>query len=51
MLEKSSLINALAGKNRAKTGRTPGVTQHQQWIKLANDIELLDTPGIMMPDL
>ncbi|MCM8537114.1 MAG: ribosome biogenesis GTPase YlqF [Lentisphaeraceae bacterium] len=46
---KSSLINALAGKNRAKTGRTPGVTQHQQWIKLANDIELLDTPGIMMP--
>lgn len=46
---KSSLINALAGKNRAKTGRTPGVTQHQQWIKLANDIELLDTPGIMVP--
>lgn len=46
---KSSLINALAGKNRAKTGRTPGVTQHQQWIKLANDVELLDTPGIMVP--
>ena len=46
---KSSLINALASKNRAKTGRTPGVTQHQQWVKLANDIELLDTPGIMVP--
>jgi ribosome biogenesis GTPase A len=46
---KSSLINALAGKGKAKTGRTPGVTQHQQWIKLANDIELLDTPGIMVP--
>ena len=46
---KSSLINALLGKSRAKTGRTPGVTKSQQWIKLANDIELLDTPGIMMP--
>jgi ribosome biogenesis GTPase A len=46
---KSSLINALVRRNRAKTGRTPGVTQHQQWIKLAEDIELLDTPGIMMP--
>jgi ribosome biogenesis GTPase A len=46
---KSSIINALAGKSKAKTGRTPGVTQHQQWIKLANDMELLDTPGIMMP--
>ncbi|NQZ57424.1 MAG: ribosome biogenesis GTPase YlqF [Lentisphaeraceae bacterium] len=46
---KSSLINALVGKNRAQTGRKPGVTKSQQWIKLANDIELLDTPGIMMP--
>ena len=46
---KSSLINALAHKNRAKTGRTPGVTKYQQWIKLTEDMELLDTPGIMMP--
>ena len=46
---KSSIINALVKKNRAKTGRTPGVTQHQQWIKLSEDMELLDTPGIMAP--
>ena len=46
---KSSIINALVKKNRAKTGRTPGVTQHQQWVKLSEDMELLDTPGIMAP--
>lgn len=46
---KSSLINALAKKNRARVGRTPGVTKHQQWIKLSEDMELLDTPGIMAP--
>ena len=46
---KSSIINALVKKNRARTGRTPGVTKHQQWIKLSEDMELLDTPGIMAP--
>lgn len=46
---KSSIINALMKKNSAKTGRTPGVTKHQHWIKLSQDMELLDTPGIMAP--
>ncbi len=46
---KSSFINALVKKNSAKTGRTPGITKHQQWIKLSEDMELLDTPGIMAP--
>ncbi|MCM8539794.1 MAG: ribosome biogenesis GTPase YlqF [Lentisphaeraceae bacterium] len=46
---KSSLINALTKKNKARVGRTPGVTKHQQWIKLSDDMELLDTPGIMAP--
>ena len=46
---KSSLINALNRKKSAKTGPRPGVTRSQQWIKLADDMELLDTPGIMPP--
>ncbi|WP_107942279.1 ribosome biogenesis GTPase YlqF [Metasolibacillus fluoroglycofenilyticus] len=46
---KSTLINRLAKKNIAKTGNTPGVTKAQQWIKVAKELELLDTPGILWP--
>ena len=46
---KSSLINALKGKKQTKTGQKPGVTRHQQWVNIAEDLELLDTPGIMAP--
>ncbi|MGJ7910671.1 ribosome biogenesis GTPase YlqF [Neobacillus sp. LXY-1] len=46
---KSTLINRLAKKNIAKTGNTPGVTKSQQWIKVAKEMELLDTPGILWP--
>lgn len=46
---KSTLINILAGKKSAKTGDKPGVTRGTQWIRLDNDIELLDTPGILWP--
>ena len=46
---KSTLINRLAGRNIAATGDRPGVTKGQQWIKVGNDMELLDTPGILWP--
>lgn len=46
---KSSLINRLAGKASAKTGDKPGVTRGKQWIKLGNNMELLDTPGLLWP--
>ena len=46
---KSTLINSLVGKASAKTGNRPGVTRGNQWIKLGNVIELLDTPGILWP--
>ncbi len=46
---KSTIINRLTKRNAAKTGDRPGVTRHQEWIVLAKDIELLDTPGIMPP--
>ncbi len=46
---KSSLINRLVGKASTKTGDKPGVTRGEQWIRLRDDIELLDTPGILSP--
>lgn len=46
---KSSLINRLSGRASAKTGDKPGVTRGKQWIKLGNNLELLDTPGILWP--
>lgn len=46
---KSSLINRLAKKNIAKTGDKPGITKAQQWIKVGQELDLLDTPGILWP--
>lgn len=46
---KSTLINNLAGKKIASVGDKPGVTKSQQWIKLNQDLELLDTPGVLWP--
>lgn len=46
---KSTLINRLANKRIAKIGDRPGITKHQQWIKVRGKFELLDTPGILWP--
>ena len=46
---KSTLINRLAGAARAKAGKRPGLTRGPQWINLPGNVELLDTPGVMMP--
>jgi ribosome biogenesis GTPase A len=46
---KSTLINKLTGSARAKTGKRPGLTRGPQWVRLSDDIELLDTPGVMLP--
>ena len=46
---KSSFINKVAGRASAATGDRPGVTRGKQWIRLNNEIELLDTPGILWP--
>lgn len=46
---KSTLINRLAGRKVALTGDKPGVTKGQQWIRIAGELELLDTPGILWP--
>jgi len=46
---KSSFINKIAGRASAVTGDKPGVTRGKQWIRLNEEIELLDTPGILWP--
>jgi ribosome biogenesis GTPase A len=46
---KSTLINNLSGKGKAITGNRPGVTRGKQWVKIADNIELLDTPGTLWP--
>ncbi len=46
---KSTFINSFAGRACAKTGNKPGVTKGKQWIRLNQNLELLDTPGILWP--
>lgn len=46
---KSTLINRFVGKNQAITGNKPGVTKAQRWLKVSQQFELLDTPGILWP--
>ncbi|MEA4960100.1 ribosome biogenesis GTPase YlqF [Lutispora sp.] len=46
---KSTLINKLANRSIAQTGDKPGITKAKQWIRINNDFELLDTPGILWP--
>ena len=48
---KSTLINCLAGRTIAKTGNEPAITKHQQRIDIGNGIILLDTPGMLWPNL
>ncbi|HHV61882.1 MAG TPA: ribosome biogenesis GTPase YlqF [Firmicutes bacterium] len=44
---KSSLVNRIAGRKRARTGNRPGITRGHQWVVAGRGLELLDTPGIM----
>lgn len=46
---KSTLINTLAKRKAAAVGDKPGVTKSQTWIRITDDIVLLDTPGILWP--
>ena len=46
---KSSLINRMAGSKRNKVEDRPGVTRTKQWVKLKDNTELLDMPGVLWP--
>ena len=46
---KSSFINRLTKSGKAKVEDRPGVTRSNQWFKVDNGLELLDTPGVLWP--
>lgn len=46
---KSSFINKMVKKNRAKVEDRPGVTRGNQWYTIAKYLEMLDTPGVLWP--
>jgi len=48
---KSTLINRLVGRKATNVGNKPGITKQLEWIRINNELELLDTPGILWPKL
>lgn len=48
---KSTLINKLSHRNAAKTADKPGETKGKQWVHIGNQLDLLDTPGVLWPKL
>ncbi len=46
---KSSFINRITRKSSAEVGNKPGVTKQKKWIRIDEQIELLDTPGVLWP--
>lgn len=47
---KSTIVNNLCGISRAITGNKAGVTRNKQWIKVGSNLEIMDTPGVLLPN-
>lgn len=44
---KSSVINALSGRHAAPTSKQAGFTRGKSFVKLKEDVYLIDTPGVI----
>jgi len=44
---KSSIINFLAHRKKTKVSKKAGTTHGIHWIKVTNEIKLIDTPGVV----
>ncbi|MBE9028354.1 ribosome biogenesis GTPase YlqF [filamentous cyanobacterium LEGE 11480] len=44
---KSALINRLLGKRVVESARKAGVTRSLRWVRISDQIELLDAPGVL----
>ncbi len=44
---KSSIINALAHKKKVKVSKKAGTTHGIHWVKVTNEIKLIDSPGVI----
>jgi ribosome biogenesis GTPase A len=48
---KSSVINGLLRRSAARTEDRAGVTRALQWFRVGANLELMDTPGILVPKI
>ena len=48
---KSALINRLVKKKVVASARRAGVTRTLRWVRLGQDLDLLDAPGVLPPRL
>jgi ribosome biogenesis GTPase A len=48
---KSTLVNGLLRRAAARTEDRAGITRQLQWFRLSADVELMDTPGILVPKI
>ncbi|MDO9534617.1 MAG: ribosome biogenesis GTPase YlqF [Bacillota bacterium] len=48
---KSTIINRLVHKFAVKIGEKPGITKGPQWIRLRSGWEMMDTPGLLSPNI
>lgn len=48
---KSTIINKLANRNATKVADKPAQTQHLLWVTADKDLDILDTPGVMPPEI
>jgi ribosome biogenesis GTPase A len=48
---KSSVINGLLRRAAARTEDRAGVTRQLQWFRVGANLELMDTPGILVPKI
>lgn len=46
---KSSFINRMSKYGKARVADQPGITRGNQWFKIDDRLELLDTPGVLWP--
>ncbi len=48
---KSALINRLLRKRVVESARRPGVTRQLRWVRISDELELLDSPGVLPSQL
>jgi len=48
---KSALINRLVGRKVVQSARKAGVTRQLKWVRISQQIDLLDAPGVIPPKL
>lgn len=48
---KSALINRLLGRRVVESARRAGVTRQLRWVRISDQIELLDAPGVIPANL